>query len=536
MRAGNPWAAIDAAKRAMTLNPKLPEAHASLGHAYNVLEMSEDAISAFKTALGLRPNFPDALLGMSRAEQNSGRPSRAVVALLRASEISRGRQEFLASLATAYREIGDLESARSVSEKVAELSHRPSYLASNAIMAEQYDPEVDDQAASKAAENWGAHQIAMTRPAPQADSPANVRDGRLRVGYVSADIYRHPVGWLGAGPISAHNRAAVHVTVYANQTAADDLTSKVKSSVDAWVPILGLDDDTVAAKVVADGIDVLVDLSGHTAGNRLGVFARRPARVQMTWLGYFATTGLPTIDYVLLDDYHMVPGAEQLFVEKVIRLPGCRFCYCAPAYAGDPTPPPSLERGITTFGSFNNAAKNNNDVLALWAQVLAAVPDSNLLLKWRSYVDPILQQRTRSEFAKYGIDQQRINFDGKTAHCDMLSQYSQIDIALDPFPFSGGLTSCEALWMGVPVVTLPGTRPVSRQTHSILRTIGRPEFSALTPSDYVETAASLARDSDRLVTIRRSLRAEMSNSSLCHAKGFAGRLETIFRDLVGLSR
>jgi protein O-GlcNAc transferase len=175
-------------------------------------------------------------------------------------------------------------------------------------------------------------------------------------------------------------------------------------------------------------------------------------------------------------------------------------------------------------------------VLALWAQVLAAVPDSNLLLKWRSYVDPILQGRTRFEFAKYGIDPQRIKFDGKTAHCDMLSQYSQIDIALDPFPFSGGLTSCEALWMGVPVVTLPGTRPVSRQTHSILRTIGRPEFSASTPSDYVETAASLARDSDRLVTIRRSLRAEMSNSSLCHAKGFAGRLETIFRDLVGLSR
>ena len=211
----------------------------------------------------------------------------------------------------------------------------------------------------------------------------------------------------------------------ANQTAADDLTSKVKSSVDAWVPILGHDDDTVAAKVVADDIDVLVDLSGHTAGNRLGVFARRPARVQVTWLGYFATTGLPAIDYVLLDGYHMVPGAEQLFVEKVIRLPGCRFCYGAPTYAGDPAPPPSLGRGIATFGSFNNAAKINNDVLALWAQVLAAVPDSNLLLKWRSYVDPILQGRTRFEFAKYGIDPQRIKFDGKTEHRDMLSQYSQ---------------------------------------------------------------------------------------------------------------
>ena len=172
------------------------------------------------------------------------------------------------------------------------------------------------------------YQVAMARATPRADRFAKVGADKLRVGYVSADFYRHPVGWLGAGPISSHDRAAFHITVYANQTAADDLTSRVKSSVDAWVPILGLDDDTVAAKIAADGIDLLVDLSGHTAGNRLGVFARRPARVQAAWLGYFATTGLPTMDYVLMDEHHLVPGAEQLFVEKVITLPGCRFCYC----------------------------------------------------------------------------------------------------------------------------------------------------------------------------------------------------------------
>jgi protein O-GlcNAc transferase len=533
MRAGNPWGAIEAANRAIALNPVLPEAFASLGHAYNVLEKSEEAISAFKTALRLRPNFPDALLGLARAEQTSGRPSRAIVALLRASEISGGRQEFLASLATAYREIGDIESAGTVSRKAADLSHPLSYLASNRLMSEQYDPEVDDQAAAKTARDWGNYQIAMIRATQRADRFANVGADKLRVGYVSADIYRHPVGWLGAGPISSHDRAAFHITVYANQTAADDLTSQVKSSVDAWVPILGLDDDTVAAKVVADQIDVLVDLSGHTAGNRLGVFARRPARVQLTWLGYFATTGLPTMDYVLLDDHHMLPGAERLFVEKVIRLPDCRFCYGAPAYSPDPAPPPSLENGVTTFGSFNNAGKINDRVLALWAQVLATVPGSNLLLKWRSYADPILQARTRFEFSRRGIDPQRIEFEGATPHHDMLSQYSQVDIALDPFPFSGGVTSCEALWMGVPVVTLPGTRPVSRQTHSILQSIGRSEFSAPTPSAYVEAAASLALNRDRLRTIRRSLRCEMRSSSLCDAKGFAVRLEAIFRDLVG---
>jgi protein O-GlcNAc transferase len=534
MRAGNPWPAIDAAKRAIELSPTLPEGFASLGHAYNVLDMSQEAIAAFKTALRLRPNSPDALLGLARSEQSSGRPSRAIAALLRASEISGGRYEYLASLATAYREIGDLESAKAVSRKAAGLSQRPSYLASNALMSDQYDPEVDDQAATKAAQNWGVHQVAMARAAPRADRFAKVGTDKLRVGYVSGDFYRHPVGWLGAGPISSHDRAAFHITIYANQTAADDLTSRVKSSVDAWVPILGLDDDTVAAKIAADGIDLLVDLSGHTAGNRLGVFARRPARVQAAWLGYFATTGLPTMDYVLMDEHHLVPGAEQLFVEKVITLPGCRFCYCAPDYAGDPAPPPSLKKGFTTFGSFNNAAKINGGVLALWAEVLAAVPGSNLILKWRSYADPILQGRTRFEFERLGIDPQRIRFAGASQHGDMLSQYSEVDIALDPFPFTGGATSCEALWMGVPVVTLPGTRPVSRQTQSILRTIGRPEFSAPTPSAYVETAASLARDRDRLAKVRGSLRSEMSSSPLCDAKGFAVRLEAIFRELVGL--
>jgi protein O-GlcNAc transferase len=398
------------------------------------------------------------------------------------------------------------------------------------LMSAQYDPEVDDQAAANAARDWG---VAMIRATPRADQSPRAKADKLRVGYVSADIYRHPVGWLGAGPISSHDRAAFHITVYANQTAADDLTSQVKSSVDAWTPILGLDDGAVADKIVADKIDVLVDLSGHTAGNRLGVFARSPAGVQLAWLGYFATTGLPTIDYILLDDHHIAPGAEQLFVEKVIRLPGCRFCYGAPDYAGDPAPPPSLENGVTTFGSFNNAGKINNGVLALWAQVLAAVPGSNLLLKWRSYADPILQGRTRFEFSTRGIDPQRIKFEGATSHRDMLSKYSQVDIALDPFPFCGGATSCEALWMGVPVVTLPGTRPASRQTHSIVQTIGRPEFSTPTPSAYVEAAASLALDRDRLAANRRSLRSEMLSSSLCDAKAFAVRLEAIFRNLVG---
>jgi predicted O-linked N-acetylglucosamine transferase (SPINDLY family) len=531
MRAGDPHKAIEAAQRAIELDPALPEAFASLGHAFNVLERSEEAVAAYHRALELRPAYPDALIGLARALGDQGRPALAILALTRAAELSPGSRDIQAALAGAYHAIGDLESARAVRQKAAAPSSRSSYIDANALMEQQYEPDLDDRAALRAARDWGLRQIAATPTRTPRIAATGPPARTLRIGYVSGGIYRHPIGWLGGGPISAHDRERFHVTIYANQTGADDLTAEVRGAVDAWSPIFGIDDETVAARIVADQIDILVDLSGHTAGNRLGVFARRPAPVQVSWLGYFATTGLPTIDYVFLDDDHLVPGAEELFVEKVVRLPRCRFCYKAPAYAPSPAQPPVLTSRRVTFGSFNNTAKINTRVIALWAQLLERLPQSDLLLKWRSYADPTLQARTRNAFERLGIDPLRIVFAGATPHAAMLAEYSRVDIALDPFPFSGGLTSCEALWMGLPVLTLPGSRPVSRQTHSILRCIGRNEFSLETPEQFIETAVGLARDVDRLVAIRKGLRSEMASSPLCDARGCAASLEAVYRDL-----
>jgi predicted O-linked N-acetylglucosamine transferase (SPINDLY family) len=531
MRAGDPLKAIEAAQRGIELDPSLPEAFASLGHALNVLQRSEEAVGAYHRALGLRPAYPDALLGLARALGDQGRPSAAILALTRAVELSPGSADYQAALAGAYHAIGDLESAGAVRRKAAGSSGRSSSMDGNALLEQQYDPDLDDRVAFRAARDWGLRQIAATPAMPSRIPAAGPTPRKLRIGYVSGGIYRHPVGWLGGGPISSHNRELFHITVYANQTCADELTAEVRGAVDAWTPILALDDETVASRIVADQIDILVDLCGHTAGNRLGVFARRPAPVQVSWLGYFATTGLPTIDHVLLDDDHLVPGAEALFVEKVVRLPRCRFCYKAPAYAGPPAPPPLLTSGRVTFGSFNNTAKINPRVIALWARILERIPESGLLLKWRSYADPILQARTRNAFEQHGIDPRRVEFAGATPHTAMLAEYSRVDIALDPFPFSGGLTSCEALWMGVPVLTLPGSRPVSRQTHSILRCFGRSEFSLESPEQFIETAVSLAHDADRLAAIRNSLRSEMSSSPLCDVAGCTATLEAVYQDL-----
>jgi predicted O-linked N-acetylglucosamine transferase (SPINDLY family) len=295
--------------------------------------------------------------------------------------------------------------------------------------------------------------------------------------------------------------------------------------------VSGLDDASLVRQIQQDAIDVLVDLSGHTAGSRLTVFAQRPAPVQVSWLGYFATTGLDTIDAVLLDEVHAPPGTESQFVEKIIRLPHTRWCYRPVPFAPDVAPLPADTKGYITFGSFNNTAKYHDGVHTLWAQVLAAVPDSRLILKWRTFNDDALKTSVLAQYRALGISTDRIELRGPSFHEEVLRQYADIDIALDPFPFSGGLTSCEALWMGVPVVTWPQSRVVSRQTASFLSVIGLQELIAKDADHYLQIAARLAADKDELRLIRQSMRARMQASPLMDLNGFTRSLEQALIDL-----
>jgi protein O-GlcNAc transferase len=224
-------------------------------------------------------------------------------------------------------------------------------------------------------------------------------------------------------------------------------------------------------------------------------------------------------------------GDESLMLEQVVRLPGIRFCYAPPSYADDVTPPPSTTGKAVTFASFNNTGKLNDQVIALWSRVLAAAPDSRLLLKWRSLSDAPLQAAIRERFTGHKIDGARIDFAGYSPHIDTLRQYAEVDIALDPFPFCGGLTSCEALWMGVPVVTLPGTRPLSRQTHAVLQVIEHGDWSARSADEYVGIAVRLAANPGELAAIRHMLRPQMQASPLCDAATFARGLERAYREM-----
>jgi predicted O-linked N-acetylglucosamine transferase (SPINDLY family) len=356
-------------------------------------------------------------------------------------------------------------------------------------------------------------------------------DRPLKIGYLSPDLGRHPVGYFLAPVLANHDPAAFEVTCYSGRLEADDLTERLKAGATAWRDTNGVSADALAALIRADGIDILVDLAGHGARNRLPVHAVRPAPVQVNWLGNAHGTGRDAVDYSVMDGVTAPDGAERWFAEEVVRLPDGRLCYAPPEYAPAVARPPVIDRDHITFGCFNTLSKITPEVVELWCDVLRAAPKSRLVLKCKAFEDADLQERYRAMFAADGIDSSRLELRGFSAHRQMLGEYGDIDIALDPFPVSGAMTSCEALWMGVPVVTLPGERPVSRQTLAFLTALERTEWAAETPEDYVAIAHGLAGDANRLAAFRTEQRQRMAASPLCDGPRFTRGLEAAYRDM-----
>ncbi len=534
LRTGRPHDSLAAARQAIELEPNLATAHANLGHALNALRKYDEAIAAFVASLALMPENPDVLTGIATAQTQLGRPSAALLALQRACALNPANGAAHSGVAGALQELGAHDDALATHRYAVTLTSAKSASSSNLLMAMQYVPSVTEAELVAEAAAWGLRE--SRTPLQQRRTASLDPERPLRIGYVTADLWSHPVGWLGAGPIASHHRPEFSVFVYASQTITDAITRSAISGVDEWRQIFGVSDATAAQVIANDGIDILVDLSGHTGGNRLNVFARRPAPVQLHWLGYFATIGLPSIETILLDDEHVAPGGEAQFTEHVVRLRHGRFCYGPPAYAPDPAPPPSDASGVVTFGSFNNGNKLNDQTLDLWGRVLAAVPDSRLLLKWRSMIDPVVSSRLRDAMASRGLSPERLLLEGAEQHPEMLAGYGRVDIALDPMPFSGALTSFEALWMGVPVVTLPGQRAVSRQTHAILSRISAPhwsgrELSAGSQDEFVAIAAALAADIGKRRHLRTDLRAMVREAPMSDPAVFATELERVYREL-----
>jgi protein O-GlcNAc transferase len=433
--------------------------------------------------------------------------------------------------AVLARDLGQPASSRYIyTELLKRIPDHP-IIRRNALISAEYDPAVSDDMRLAQAKEWGEwaksriHR-AETRPQAEASKPVTQYhlDRPLRVGFVSPDFCQHTVGLLVKDTLKAFNRSRVEPILYYAGTVNDWVTEELRSCF-TLRDVSSLDDAALAALIQQDAIDVLVDLSGHTAGSRLTVFAYKPAPVQVSWLGYFATTGLDTMDAVLLDPVHAPPGTETQFVESIIRLPHTRWCYQPVPFAPGVAPLPADRNGLITFGSFNNTAKYHPVVHELWAKLLLAVPNSRLILKWRTFHDEAFSASVLAQYTAQGIDASRVELRGPSFHAQVLEQYGDVDIALDPFPFSGGLTSCEALWMGVPVVTWPQSRVVSRQTAAFLSAIGLEELVVSSESDYLGVATRLADDVQRLRVLRSTIRERMMASPLMDLGRFTRCLE-----------
>lgn len=434
------------------------------------------------------------------------------------------------NLSNLARDEGDHRESQKIGHSLMEANPNNPTFRRNFLLGLEYNPAVSSIEKLAQAKRWGNWAVEMAggfRPRPAVGPWAH---RPLRIGYVSSDLCQHTVGLFIKDILAAHNSANVTVFTYNAGKVDDWVTRRIRRS-SKYVDVSRINDSELAEHIRKDKIDVLVDLAGHTAGSRLTVFAHRPAPVMVSWLGYFASTGLQYMDGVILDKWHVPKGFEGQFSEPILRLDGGRFCYQPVPFAPEVLPPPCIVNHHITFGSFNNTAKLNRGVLDLWSRVLTSIPESRLVLKWRTFNDQNFRRKIAQEFIERGVASHRVELRGPSFHVDLLKEYGDIDIGLDPFPFSGGLTSCEALWMGVPIITWPQGRVVSRQTFAFLSAIGLPEFSASSADEYIHIACSLARNKRLLAALRFDLREMMKVSCLMDVHSFTRGLENTYFDL-----
>jgi predicted O-linked N-acetylglucosamine transferase (SPINDLY family) len=393
-----------------------------------------------------------------------------------------------------------------------------------------YHPDLLEKTLFEAHENWAAtHQ-----KYPEKGKVKKVRQfhSRIRIGFVSADFCRHPVSYFLLPILRNLSSELFQISCYSNKLAEDDLTTVIKQCCHRWRNIKHLNDTQLVECIKNDSIDILFDLSGHTSGNRLTAFSHKPAPVQISWLAYPHTTGLEAMDYVLSDATSLPDYLHWQFTEKVVHLNAVRCCYEPPTYAPTITPLPALKNKHITFGCFNNPVKLNKKTIALWSKILQHCKNSKLVLSWKTLNDHSVRDNILRQFELFSVSPARlILLGGARSHEQVLLDYTNIDIALDTYPFSGGLTSCEALWMGLPVITLAGKRPVTRQTAGLLAAIGLDKFIHFSPDDYVQCAIALAHDLETCAKIRESLRSRMLSSALCDDEKFTANFEHTIAEL-----
>ena len=518
--------AVGALRRAIVLLPGLAEAHNNLGNALKELGQIDEAIRVYQTAVELKPNLAEAYYNLGDAWWKRGNIDESIGAYRRAIGLNPDSAKAHNNLGVVLKDAGELDESIAAYREAVRI--KPDFAAahSNLVYAIHFHSGWDAKKIREEHRLWNEQHGRQFQK--RIEPHANDRSGakKLRIGYVSPDFREHPVGRFLLPLLSGHDRERFEVYCYSDVRRPDYLTGLLRQYPDRWQETARLADERLAEVIRNDRIDILIDLAMHMANNRMLVFARKPAPVQVTYLAYCSTTGLETMGYRLTDPHLDPPGVEEgIYSEKSVWLPETYWCHQPPEGAADVGPLSASAAGAITFGCLNNFCKVSPEALEAWANLLGMVRQSRLILH---APEGGHRQRVWDFFQGKGIGWERVSFVKAAPLAEYMNIYRGIDVAFDPFPYGGGTTTCDALWMGVPVVTLAGRTAVGRAGVSILSNIGLPELIARSVDEYVEIAADLAGDLVRLRELRRTLRQRMAASPVMDVRRFVGNVEKAY--------
>ncbi len=525
--------AIELFQQAIGLNPGYADAHYNMGTVLQERGDLDGAKACYEKAISLNPRLMVAFNNLGNVIAAQGNLEKAVAIFRRALETNPASALILNNLGNVLKDQGKLAEAETVCRRAIEI--KPDFLeaCSNFLFFSNYSffntPQIIHAEHVRLGERFDSISSVDRNTHRKFLSP----DRKLRIGYVSPDFREHSVAYFIEPVIREHTSSRCEVICYSHSFINDHVTERIKHYADGWRDIARISDDNAATWIRDDGIDILVDLTGHTGNNRLPLFARRPAPVQVTWIGYPATTGLRSIDYKIVDHYTDPIGVtDHFYTEQLLRLPEAFLCYLPDSNSPDVSEPPVLTSGHISFGSFNNFPKISPIAISMWQSLLHSLPTSRLVVKAKSFSDDSVRRQFLESFKRAGIGEERIDLiSWAPSRREHLGLYSRIDIGLDTFPYHGTTTTCEALWMGVPVITLEGDTHASRVGVSLLSNAGLAEFIAHSAEEYVAKAVALAHDLTRLQSLRHNLRTMLSRSPLTDAKRFVQHLENAYRNM-----
>lgn len=510
-------------RQVLALQPQSAEAYNSLSIILNEQGRFTEAESACRKALALKPTYAIAYLNLGNSLKNQGCLREAENCYRQALNIDPNFFEALGNLTSVLGCEGRVDEGEIIYRRAFLLRPDDLTMRSNLLFGLNYSLNYSKQACFAQALEYG--QAAAEHATPFSSWNYSPSPDRLRVGIVSGDLRKHPVGYFLENILKKINHRRLSLVAFATHAGSDEVTERLHQHFDGWISLCGVDDARAAKRIHDENIHLLIDLSGHTEFNRLPVFAWRPAPVQLSWLGYFATTGLAEMDYLLADRRGVPVEQQGFFSEKIYYLPDTRLCFTPPEKCPEILALPAAKTGNLTFGSFQALAKINDQVLALWGKILAALPLSRLRLQNEFLVDANVREDIKKRLRAQGIDPGRVSMHGGMLREEYLAAHAEVDVILDTFPYPGGTTTCEALWMGVPTLTLAGDTLLARQGASLLAAADLQDWIAYSPDEYIAKAISLSNALPNLAHLRKGLRRQLVSSPLFDAKRFAENFE-----------